>query len=117
LEWELNLAEIESKFLPDVGATLPIFFGGQAVCHPAYYLAQANEILMANVKLGPWIHTGSTVQHYSLPKDGERLSMGGKVIESYVRRGHEIVVLDLGLFGEEGSPVAQIRYSAIVRLA
>ena len=117
LSWEMNLAEIESKFLTDVGAKLPIFFGDQAVCHPAYYLAQANEILMATVKLGPWIHTGSKVQHYSLPKDGERLSMRGKVLESSERRGHEIVVLDLGIFGEDGRPVAQIRHSAIVRLA
>ena len=117
LGWELNLAEIGSRFLTDIGATLPIFFGGQAVCHPAYYLAQANEILMANVKLGPWIHTGSRVQHYSLSSAGERLSMRGKVLESYERRGHEIVVLELGLFGEKGRPVAQIRHSAIVRLA
>ena len=117
LDWNLNLAEIETKFLGDIGATLPIFLGSQAVCHPAYYLAQANEILMANVKLGPWIHTGSSVQHYSLPIHGECLSMRGKVLESYERRGHEIVILDLGIFGEEGRPIAQIRHSAIVRLA
>ncbi len=117
LDWELNLAEIETKFLTDICTTLPLFFGTQAVCHPAFYLAQANEIVMANVKLGPWIHTASSVQHYSIPQNSERLSMRGKVIESYERRGHEIVVLDLGIFGEEGRPIAQIRHSAIVKLA
>ncbi len=116
LHWELNLAEIKAKFLKDVCATLPIFFGDRAVCHPAFYLAQANEILMANVKLGPWIHTGSTVQHYSLPESGERLSMRGKVAEAFERRGHEIVALDLGIFGEDERPIAHIRHSAIVRL-
>ncbi len=116
LHWELSLAEIEAKFLKDVCATLPIFFGDRAVCHPAFYLAQANEMLMANVKLGSWIHTGSTVQHYSLPKNGEWLSMRGKVAEAFERRGHEIVVLDLGIFGEDERPIAHIKHSAIVRL-
>ena len=117
LDWELNLAEIEKKFLLDVGATLPIFFGATAVCHPAFYLAQANEILMANVMLGPWIHTGSTVQHYSIPVNGDRLSMRGKVLECYERRGHEMVVLELGIFAEDSHPIAHIKHSAIVRLA
>ena len=117
LDWELNLEEIEKKFLSDICATLPIFFGAKAVCHPAFYLAQANEILMANVKLGPWIHTGSTIQHYSIPANGDRLSIRGKVLESYERRGHEIVILDLGIFADDLKPIARIKHSAIVRLA
>ncbi len=117
LDWELNLEEIEKKFLSDICATLPIFFGAKAVCHPAFYLAQANEILMANVELGPWIHTGSTVQHFAIPTNGDRLSIRGTVLESYVRRGHEIVILDLGIFADDANPIAHIKHSAIIRLA
>ena len=116
LDWQLDLAALAAKFLSDVRATCPLYFGSAAVCHPAFYLAQANEILMANVKLGPWIHTGSDVQHYALPQTGERLSLRGKVAESYEKRGHEIVVLELGLFAEGTKPIAHIRHSAIVRL-
>ncbi len=117
LDWELNLEEIENEFLSDVCATLPLFFGAKAVCHPAFYLAQANEILMANVKLGPWIHTGSTMQHFAIPTNGDRLSMRGTVLESYERRGNEIVVVDLAIFADASQPIARIKHSAIVRLA
>ena len=116
LEWSFDLAALAAKFLPDVRATLPLYLGSEAVCHPAFYLAQANEILMANVKLGPWIHTGSEVHHYGLPQEGESLSLRGAVAASYERRGHEIVVLDLGLFASATRPIAHIRHSAIIHL-
>lgn len=117
LHWQLDLATISAdKFLHDVRATLPLYFGEQAVCHPAFYLAQANEILMANVQLGPWIHTGSDVQHYDLPRAGEHLSLRGNVADAFAKRGHEIVTLDLGLFGNEERPIAHLRHTAIVRL-
>ena len=105
-----------TKFLSDVRATLPLYFGPDAVCHPAFYLAQANEILMANVKLGPWIHTGSEVQHYALPQNGQQLSLRGRVAEAVEKRGHEIVTLELGLFAEKLQPIARIRHTAIVKL-
>ncbi|HEX4947656.1 MAG TPA: MaoC family dehydratase [Blastocatellia bacterium] len=116
LDWQLDLSALAVKFLADMRATLPLYFGAEAVCHPAHYLAQANEILMANVQLGPWIHTGSEVQHYAVPRDGDRLSLRGTVAASFEKRGHEIVALELGLFAEETRPIALIRHTAIVRL-
>lgn len=116
LDWQLDVSALEAKFLSDVRATLPLYFGSAAVCHPAFYLAQANEILMANVRLGPWIHIGSEVQHYALPRDGQQLSLRGYVAEAVEKRGHEIVVLELGLFTEESNPIARIRHTAIVKL-
>lgn len=120
LDWQLDLTALAVKFLGDMRATLPLYFGSAAVCHPAFYLAQANEILMANVTLGPWIHTSSTVQHYDLPRDGERLSLRGAVVAAEEKRGHESVTMALGLFGglfgEEARLVAQLRHTALVRL-
>lgn len=116
LDWSLNLSALAAKFLGDMRATQSMFFGSEAVCHPAFYLAQANEILMANVRLGPWIHTGSEIQHFATPKDGAQLSLRGTVIEAIEKRGHEIVTLTLGLFAEESQPIAYIRHTAIVRL-
>ncbi|MFN7929988.1 MAG: hypothetical protein U0Y68_19120 [Blastocatellia bacterium] len=116
LNWSLDLAALASKFLSDMRATLPCYFGAEALCHPAHYLAQANEILMANVKLGPWIHTSSAVQHYALSHDGERLSLRGAVVAAEEKRGHEIVTLELGLCAEDGRLIAHIRHTAIVRL-
>jgi hypothetical protein len=115
LNWQLDVASLAAKFVSDMRATLPLYFGPDAVCHPAFYLAQANEILMANVELGPWIHTGSAVQHFDLPRTGEQLSLRGAVLEAFEKRGHDIVVLNLGLFAEM-RPIAHIRHTAIVRL-
>ena len=49
-------------------------------------------------------------------RDGERLSMRGRVIDLYVRRGHDLIVVDLGLFGENDRPVAHIKHTAIIKL-
>ncbi len=115
-EVRLDLAEIEAGFLNDMCDPLPLYRGHEAVCHPAFLLAEANQMLVDNVALGPWIHTASVVQHYSLPQNGETLSLRGKVAESYQRRGHEFVVLDLGMFADGLRPVAYIKHTAIIRL-
>ena len=116
LEFDLDLAEIEAEFLQDVGETLPIYRGAEAVCHPAFLLSQANQALHQNLDLGPWIHTASEVHNYSLPRDGEKLSLRGSVEESYAKRGHEFVVLDLALFANGSTPILRIKHTAIIRL-
>lgn len=116
LAWRSGWAAQEENFLFQMRTTNKIFFRTEPICHPAFYVAQANELLMANVALGPWIHTGSEVQHYSMPRDGEFVSLRGQVVAAFEKRGHEIVTLELGLFAEEPRPIARIRHTAIVRL-
>jgi acyl dehydratase len=113
LEFNLDLKGELSQFLDNVVETSPIY---GSICHPAFWIAQANEILMRNIALGPWIHTASEARHYALAKDGERLALRGRVIDLYERRGHELIVVDLGLFGENDRPVAQIEHTAIIKL-
>lgn len=116
LEKRLNLTEMETGFVAEMCETLPLYRGAEAVCHPAFLPATANELLMAQVALGPWIHTATEAQHYSLPRDGEKLSLRGKVAESCERRGHEMVVLDLAMSGEGERLIARLRHSALIRL-
>jgi len=113
LEFGLDLKDELPKFLDNVVESSPIY---DSVCHPAFWIAQANEILMRNIALGPWIHTASDARHYALAKDGERLSLRGRVIDLYERRGHELIVVDLGLFGETDRPIAHIKHTAIIKL-
>jgi hypothetical protein len=101
------------KFLDNVAETAPIY---DSICHPAFWIAQANEMLMRNIALGPWIHTASDARHYALAQDGERLSLRGRVVDLSERRGHELIVVDLGLFGENDRPVAHIKHTAIIKL-
>jgi hypothetical protein len=116
LEFALDWAGRMAKFLDDVAETSPVYRGSDAVCHPAFWIAQANEILMQNMALGPWIHTASEAQHYSIAGDGDRVSLRGRVIDLYEKRGNEYIVPDLGLFGEEGRPIAKIKHTAIIKL-
>ncbi|MCI0660360.1 MAG: hypothetical protein L0220_04735, partial [Acidobacteria bacterium] len=86
------------------------------VCHPALWISKANEIIMQNVALGPWIHAASEAQYYALPRSGERLSIRGRVIDSYIKRGNEYIVVDIGVFGDEERPVVSIKHTAIIKL-
>jgi len=112
-EFDLDLKGVMPKFLDNVAETAPIY---DSVCHPAFWIAQANEILMRNIALGPWIHTASDTRHYAIARDGERLSLRGRVIDLYERHGHELIVVDLGMFGEQDRPVAHIKHTAIIKL-
>jgi hypothetical protein len=116
LEFTLDWVGRMAKFLDDVVETSPIYRGSAAVCHPAFWIAQANEIVMQNMALGPWIHTASEAQHYSAARDGDRVSLRGRVIDLYEKRGNEYIALELGIFGEEGRPIAKIKHMAIIKL-
>lgn len=113
LEFTLDLAA-QAEFLENMVDGSPLYRSG--LCHPAFWIAQANEIFMQNFALGMWIHTASETQHYALARDGERLTMRGCVIETSQRRGHEIVTANLAIFGEADRAIATIKHSAIIRL-
>lgn len=115
LEFPLDLAG-QAEFLENMVDDSPLYRGADAVCHPAFWIAQANEIFMRNFALGMWIHTSSETQHYALARDGERLTMRGHIAETYQRKGHEIVTADLAIFGEADRVIAHIKHSAIIRL-
>jgi len=116
LDFTFEMTDEVTKFLDDVSESLPIYYGAEAVCHPALWISKANEIIMQNVALGPWIHTASEAQYYRLARPGERLSIRGRVIESYTKRGNEYIVVDLGAFGEKERPVVVIKHTAIIKL-
>jgi len=71
---------------------------------------------MRNITLGMWIHTSSETRHLALAKDGERLSLRGRIVDAFERRGHELVTADLAVFGEAERPVIHIRHTAIILL-
>ena len=75
-----------------------------------------NEILMANVTLPPWIHVETRTRHLGPVRDGEAVTVRGRVAGLWERRGHRFVELDVLVLGER-SPVAQLRHIAIYELA
>jgi hypothetical protein len=96
---------------------LPVYREADAPPHAALYAMKANRLLADNVDLGPWIHTASDIQFYAIPNFGERLTLSGRIAESYVRRGHDMVTLDLAVLGKNDRALAHVLHTAIVRPA
>ena len=98
-----------------VSAPLPAAICEGRVAHPAILLARSNELLIRNVVLGPWIHASSDVANFSKARDGETLTVHGRVVEKYERKGREFVVIDVLVCAAE-RVVQSVRHTAIWRL-
>jgi acyl dehydratase len=106
IEKTLDLSE------PGMSAPLDAFLGEERFAHPAVILALANEILIQNYILGPWIHSSSEVHNLSPVRDGDCLQARGKIVDAYERKGHELLVLDVAILKGE-VPATRIRHTAI----
>src|SRR5438876_10633200 len=78
-------------------------------------LRLSNQILMSNFKLGPWVHAASDLINWSAARDGEQISVRGRIAERFERKGHEFVVLDVLILGNGVRVVQQVRHTAIYR--
>lgn len=113
---KLDLQIAGKEYLRSIDECLPIYQGANALAHPGYLLGRANEIFVRNFKLNPWIHVGSDLINYSAARDGEELSVRGRIREVFQRKGHELVSMDL-LFVANGTRlVQQVRHAAIYKL-
>jgi len=97
---------------PGVSAPLDAFIGPERFAHPAIILGLANELLMHNYSLGPWIHASSEVRNSKPARDGDRLEVRGKIADAFERKGHEFVILDVAILSA-GELVTRIRHTAI----
>jgi len=102
--------------LESLDESLPIYFGADAVAHPFVLLGLANQILVRNYKLGPWIHAASDLINWSAARHGEEISVTGRIADCFERKGHEFVVLDLSSIANRSRIVQQVRHTAIYRL-
>lgn len=82
---------------------------------PREMLEAANRILMANYVLDPWIHTGSKLQWFRVPKAGEAVDVRAVIDELFARKGHSMVRYSLAYaIGDE--TVLNVEHTAIWRL-
>lgn len=105
-----------TELIEKIGERLPDYYGAQAVAHPVILLGLANQILVRNYELGPWIHASSDLVNHSVARDGEQISVRGRIADLFERKGHEFVALDLLLVANESRIVQQVRHTAIYRL-
>jgi acyl dehydratase len=83
-----------SGYLDSVNEHLPLF-RDSGLAPPGWLLRRANDVLVHNVTLGPWIHVESRVRHLGAVADGQVLSTRAKVADHYERKGHRFVELDV----------------------
>ena len=109
-------ADKAGAYLADVREELALY-ADEGVAHPGWLLRDANYVLSANVRLGPWIHVESNVRHFDAVRDGDLVSARATVTDEFERRGHRFVTLDvLHLAGPSGDrPVARTEHTAIYR--
>jgi acyl dehydratase len=103
----------DAATLENLNERLAIYRGADAVAHPFTLLSLANQMLVRNYKLGPWIHAASDLINCSAVRDGELLSVRGRITDCFERKGHEFVVLDLMLVAQTTRVVQQVRHTAI----
>lgn len=105
----------EETTLAKLDERLPIYRSDEAIAHPFTLLSLANQILVRNYNLGPWIHAASDLINWSGARDGEEISVRGRIADCFERKGHEFVVLNVLLVANETRIVQQVHHTAIYR--
>ena len=85
----------------------------EGLVHPAQLLQMGNRSLTSNVQISPWMHVGSTCQHYGVAHVDEPLEARGRVRQEYEHKGHKFVELEVEIVGEGERLVATIDHKAI----
>ena len=80
---------------------------------PERLLRMANEILMQNFRMGPWIHAGSEARHHRLATCGQEVTVSGVVQECFERKGRNFAVAALEMTANDGA--GEPRLTATVR--
>jgi hypothetical protein len=106
-------ADVHAEYLDAVRESLPIY-RDEGIAHPAWILRDANYVLSANVRLGPWIHVQSDVAHFGVVPDGSVVSARALVVDELERGGHRFVTLDVVHLADD-RPVARTTHTAIYR--
>ncbi len=106
-------ADRAGEYLADVRETSPVFAAAR-IAHPGWILRDANYVLSTNVRLGPWIHVESVVQHHDVAQDGEEVTARALVTKEWEHKGHRFVELDV-LHLATLRPIARTLHTAIYR--
>jgi hypothetical protein len=103
-----------STYLDEIRENHPIY-RTEGLVHPGQILRLANNALVQNVVLGPWIHVGSRLRNHALVRVGEQLTLRSKITSNVVSKGHAIVEFDAMVVSDGIRNVAEITHTAIWR--
>ncbi len=104
----------QAAYLLDVREPLPVY-GQEKITHPGLILRLANRALGCNVRLGPWIHVGSTIRNHAPARYGDRLAARARVVSEYEHKGYRFAELDVLIVANGRTSIARIHHIAIYR--
>ena len=107
--------EMAARYLAESHESAPIYAAEQIV-HPRDVLRACNFVLSRNVVFGPWVHTGSHIQHFSAARVGDALSARARVTGNYEKKGHHFVEVDALVLANRATLIARVSHTAIYRL-
>src|SRR5579872_3852593 len=103
------------NYLDDIRETDPIY-RTEGLVHPGQILRLANQALVQNVVLGPWIHVGSKVRNHAAARLGEELTLRSKITSNTLSsKGHAIVEFEAIVVADDAKTVSEITHAAIWR--
>jgi hypothetical protein len=105
-------ADAAEPYLADVREASPLY-REEGVAHPGWLLRMANWALSHNVRLGPWIHVGSSLQLYGAIEDGSRIEVRSRCVALAEKKGHRFVDLDVVWVVDGARVAAAARHTAI----
>lgn len=119
----VNVSERFIKKFAEVEMHLPEtdpFWGkdAKARLHPSHLAQQCTPLFIHNVggyKAG--IHTRSQIQHLNRGYAGNSLTVSGRIIDAFERKGHNYMVADVTMGTEDTKEVARIRHHLIYQPA
>lgn len=90
----------------------------EAEAIPERLLRMANQILVQNFRMSPWIHAGSHLRHHRMAGLGEEITVRGMIQECFERKGRKFAVAGIRISGNEPSPtpIATVRHTFIYGL-
>ena len=106
-------ADVAVQYLTEVREDAPIYTTA-GLAHPGWILRDANYVLCSNVRLGPWIHVESIVQHHGVVRGGAEVAARALVTKEWDHKGHRFVECNV-LHLADDHPVARTIHTAVYR--
>src|SRR5436305_2113440 len=103
-----------SGYLEEIRETEPLY-RAEGLIHPGQILRLANQALLQNVVLGPWIHVASTIRFHGLARTDEELTLRSRITSNAVNKGHAMVAFDAIVVADGARTVAEMTHTAIWR--
>lgn len=104
-----NVAWCES-----IGETLGAFREGVPLpLHPGLIPTATTEMLHANLRIGGWVHSGSTFTIHRLPRIGENLELRATLDEKVERKGRRFGKVYVAVLADGALAVEELRTALI----